>query len=176
MRTLTAILQNGEIQDSPSDARNRGSDLEDDGVGQGNTLNPQVAMTTMAEEARMLPLTEAMDPLVQTVEGGERNGSEQVRPPLATNADAIEDEQNRDDGNHHDGLIRFGMAALSVVVGGILLSRGNEGGNQGGNGQHDRRSQSENGEAEGPTENNGSTVVIEEIQEETDQDWVSVPQ
>jgi hypothetical protein len=80
--------------------------------------------------------------------------------------EAPRDETERQqDGN--DAWAKFGMAALGVVVGGVLLSM--QGGNENASSEGQQENQQEN------ERRNVSTVKIEELSDDGEEEWVSIP-
>jgi hypothetical protein len=72
---------------------------------------------------------------------------------------------HQDEEKENDAWMKFGMAALGVVVGGVVLSM------QGGGGESDRDSSERQDEGR----RNTSSVQIEELSDDGDDEWVSVP-
>jgi hypothetical protein len=80
---------------------------------------------------------------------------------VASTTESVEHDEEK--GN--DAWMKFGMAALGVVVGGVVLSL------QGGGSESDRDSSERQNEGRGNT----SSVQIEELSDDGDDEWVSVP-
>ena len=94
-----------------------------------------------------------------------------VRPSDSVDETSASPQSDHTERRSNDALLRFGMATLSVLVGRILMSRNEEGDQQ--HGQEHGTAHS--AETEAPR-NIGSTVQIQELHDEAEEEWVSVPQ
>lgn len=93
------------------------------------------------------------------------------RPTDSVDETSASPQSDHTERRSNDALLRFGMATLSVLVGRILMSRNEEGDQQ--HGQEHGTAHS--AETEAPR-NIGSTVQIQELHDEAEEEWVSVPQ
>ena len=98
---------------------------------------------------------------------GVRTRGRDIEPPNQQTAGAELTTENelQDEEKENDAWMKFGMAALGVVVGGVVLSM------QGGGGESFRDSSERQDEGR----RNTSSVQIEELSDDGDDEWVSVP-
>ena len=88
-------------------------------------------------------------------------GKSRKTEPLS---ETVQDEDTRT--NDNDTWKKLGIAALGVVVGGVVLSmQGDDKGDQGNSSDSTRGNQ----------ERNTSSVVIEELDDDAEDEWVAVP-
>jgi hypothetical protein len=88
-----------------------------------------------------------------------------------------ETQETQSEDNHNDALFKFGVAALGVVAGGILLSMRGEGDNTASRNESSGNEGCRSIEDDNQIANGASTVVIDEIvDDDRDEEWVSVSQ
>lgn len=173
MRTLSAILEHGEAIGRSTSNVNQGDEHK---ATEGST-SPGADQETRSSSISVATATASVPP-AQIVEENATVDSGQARhAPAASGADTntTSGQDRLPDGNPHEGLVRLGMATLSMVVGGILLSRNHENQEEEVR-QQEQRSSSESNETGEHVSNNGSSVVIEEVPDETDDEWITVAQ
>lgn len=95
-----------------------------------------------------------------------------TRAPGSVDESTANPQSDQTERSSNDAWLRFGMATLGVLVGGMLVSRNEEGDEQ----QRQEHGTSHSAEMGASTRNSGSTVQIEELHDEAEEEWVSVPQ
>lgn len=125
---------------------------------------PVAISSTVATPLNQTPTGETISGKVQTttekkmsVTRSTQGGNLSVENPRVETEEGSTEEGN-------NPWVKFGMAALGVVAGGVLLSM--QGGNNG--------NRSEDGE-ETDQRNESSTVKIEELKDDNEDEWVSIP-
>mmetsp|Transcript_16601 Transcript_16601/g.47534 ORF Transcript_16601/g.47534 Transcript_16601/m.47534 type:complete len:184 (-) Transcript_16601:1855-2406(-) len=182
IRTLTAILEQGHTIDETTVVENSSHQVEGHEKTKDRIIieNEEASHSRAAEAVAMdeIPTTSASEiPSFAQQADGEQSHNEQ-QPLYGTAPNATSDAETRPStqsrGNPHDGLVRLGMATLSFVVGGVLLSR-----NGANDEQQEQRSDQRGQDSASRNETtgiDGSTVQIEEIEDDVEEEWVSVPQ
>lgn len=154
------------LSGAPANNRDATSDL----VGR-MSLEPSVPRLDTTEQGRMNQGAPNSSELAQdnavirgssvTPRGTGIEPSNQQPAGAASTTESVHQDEEKE----NDAWMKFGMAALGVVVGGVVLSM------QGGAGESDRDSSERQDEGR----RNTSSVQIEELSDEGDDEWVSVP-
>jgi hypothetical protein len=160
IRTLTAILENGE----PIEVKEKTNDQVEP------SSRMEIEPASSSREAAVSETTS-----IENQDEGEQSHVEQTHTPGSASAATSEaGTRTSGGGNPHDGLVRLGMATLSFIVGGVLLAQNGDENNQD---QQNRDQQNEDSTDRNETTGNSrSTVVIEELEDEVDEEWITVPQ
>jgi len=179
-RTLNIILENGSMTSPADDDTNvhpARPVLETTGNEKVDTESAETYDNAIKEDADMgtNPTREVLDstPSLDRL----RIDEVELDPPSQqVKASPSEAEVHESQTGDDNALLKFGVAALGVVAGGIFLSMagGDRGTPENGQQEETRSSVSEDNRDE-QVGNQSSTVVIEELNDD-DNDWVSVPQ
>jgi hypothetical protein len=154
------------LSGAPANNRAATSDLVDrmglepptprlDTTGQGRLYQGTPNLSELAPDNTVTPSSSVTPP-----GRGIEPSNQQTAGAASTTENIHQDEEKE-----NDAWMKFGMAALGVVVGGVVLSM------QGGGGESDRDSSERQDEGR----RNISSVQIEELSDDGDDEWVSVP-
>ena len=165
VRTLTAILENGETIEESDETKTK-----IDGTNEVMDTK-ETSQSVEGEPPTALGEARAYRENVNRREVHDDNHPQPSTSAPDRTSDPCTGPQGG--GNPHEGLLRMGIATLSFVVGGVLLSQ---------TGPRNQQEERNDGQSHGSTDGNEatgngrSTVEIIEIEEETEEEWVSVPQ
>ncbi len=180
MRTLIEILENGKLVEERRTEISLEEQVAEVHVGKCTTeTSPTLVDTSVdlrSDAVAGISQRESFSMLKQVCKNNQQASDEGLQLSSGTASDIANTMSENNQNKSHDAWIRFGMATLSVVVGGILMSKSDEGNQQ--QEQHEQQEQRSavRGEAESPHGSNESSLQIEEIHEEAEEEWVSVPQ